>query len=83
MTAKQPQLPVELQQVVDEARAAQSMEESLRGPLSLKDAMRDIRAKRAREEQKFRKANSYTLAEKYNLLDLFPPTVIVSETKPV
>ena len=82
MTAKPPPLPASLQRVVDEAREAQSMEDSLRGPLRLQDQLLRIRAQRAFEAQKYRKAGSYTLAEKYKLLDIYPPTVVLTDTKP-
>lgn len=77
---KQPRLPKRLQTEVDDARIAQQMEDALHRPRP-QDQLILERAKALYEQQKYRKAGSYTLAEKYNLLDIFPPTVYEPTTR--
>lgn len=74
---KHPPLPKNLQTAVDDARVAQGMEKALGGGRSLVELTLRSQAEREHREQRHRKAGSYTLAEKYDLLDLFPPTVTI------
>lgn len=83
---KQPvKVPKSLATYAEEARAANKMGDALLTSDGDQTYTTYARLQQTWEQahraERFRKANSYTLAEKYNLLDLFPPTVTVSTTK--
>jgi hypothetical protein len=78
----QPPVPKVLEEFVEEARAADSMEHTLAAAdIRLQALLIKNRIERAYREQRVQKSGSYTLAEKYKLLDVFPPVVILTDTK--
>lgn len=76
------QLPKLLEAVAEEARAAEGMEAAMRSRNEVvRQVILKVRIDKEYKAQRHRKAGSYTLAEKYGLLDVFPPTVVLVDTK--
>lgn len=80
--SRRPKLPEPLEPLIEEMRQAECMERALSSSdQRLQALLLKARIEREHRYQRHRKAGSYTLAEKYGLLDVFPDVVIVEETK--